>query len=72
MSRDFIPRRDADLLVWAQLNSAKLTASPATFFVTAPIASAYAALVASYAAAFTAARADTGRTGHASGDRWPR
>lgn len=58
MSKDFIPSRDADLLAWAQANSAKLTASPTTFFVTAPIASAYAALVASYAAAFAAARAD--------------
>lgn len=38
MSKDFIPSRDADLLTWAQQNSAKLTATPADFFVTAPIA----------------------------------
>lgn len=58
MSKDFIPKKDADLLIWAQENSALITATPTAFGLTAPIATAYAAAVTAYDTALSAARAE--------------
>lgn len=48
MAKDFIPNVDSELLAWAVSNSAKITATPLVFGLTAPIAVSYAAAVADF------------------------
>lgn len=62
MPKDFIPSRDADLLPFSQNLSAKLTATPVPYGVTAPQATALAALVTAFATALGVATNPATRT----------
>jgi hypothetical protein len=55
MSNEFLPRRDAILLEWAQSYSAQITANPTSLGLTAPIAVTLAGLVAGFQSALSAA-----------------
>lgn len=58
----YIPTKDADLDTWASNWSTKVTAAPATYGLTAPIAVVVAALFATWHAAYLAATAPTTRS----------
>ncbi len=55
MSRNFIPSKDADLINWSAGFSSKITATPTAFGLTAPQATAYAALDTAFAGAYATA-----------------
>lgn len=62
MNRDFIPTKDAELLAWSANFSAMITADPTEYGLTAPQATAYAALHAAFAAALETATEPSTRT----------
>lgn len=62
MAKDFLPHRDPELLAWSANFSAMITATPTAFGLTAPQATAYAALHAAYAAALETATEPATRT----------
>ena len=62
LDKDYLPNADSGLLSWGTAYSAKLTATPLVFGVTAPIASALAALVASYSTKLAVATDPATRT----------
>jgi hypothetical protein len=51
MTRDFLPHKDAELLAWSVAFSEQITATPTAFGLTAPQATAYAALHTAFATA---------------------
>lgn len=59
---NYIPARDADFATWLANFSALLTAAPATYGLTAPVAVTVAGVAATFAAAYTAAVDPTTRT----------
>lgn len=62
MPGSYIPTRDADLVLWARNFSDLITAAPATYGLTAPIAVAIDALVDAYETALSAATDPSTRT----------
>ena len=55
----FLPSREPALLAWSSNFDTKITATPTAYGLTAPQATAYAALHAAFASAFAACNTDT-------------
>ena len=62
MTNDFMPRKDADLLIWLQSFSSGISSSPATYELTASDAATIATAVQEYADALALAEAPLTRT----------
>lgn len=69
MSKPFYELSDSDLLIWSTAFSGAISASPATFFLTAEQATAYAALNTAFQAALEAWRTAETRTPIASANK---
>lgn len=62
MPKNFLPSKDADLLVWANNFSAKITATPVAYGLLAGQATAFAAILSSYSSALATSSNPVTRT----------
>ena len=62
MATSFLPRKDADLLLWAQAFSSQITATPTAFGLVSGQATAFATLFSTFQTAMNVANNDSTRT----------